>query len=262
MSQENRNEHAQGQQPPMVAPPTSVAAEVEELDLEEFAKVHGGKPPKAKRYIIRIDREKFKVDVSEMTGRQLLELAKKVPSESWLLNQKLKGGHVKPIGLNDVVDFTAAGVERFMTLPKDQTEGTVVADVLRRQFKLPEADVEALDAGGFRWETVGMGGQGWLLAHDYPLPPGYNVEAASVAVQIPGGYPTTQLDMVFFHPPLSRKDGRSIPCIEATTPIDGKPWQRWSRHYTPAHPWIPGEYNVITHLALVRHWLEREFQRN
>ena len=78
--------------------------------------MHGGKPPKAKRYIIRIDREKYTVNVPNMTGRQILELAKKLPPENWLLNQKLKGGRVVAIGLNDVVDFTAPGVERFITL--------------------------------------------------------------------------------------------------------------------------------------------------
>jgi hypothetical protein len=233
--------------------------EVEELDIEEFCKMHGGKPPKARRYHIRIDREKYTVHVHEMTGRQILELAKKLPPENWLLNQKMKGGHVKAISLNEIVDFRAAGVERFMTLPKDQTEGI---DNPRRQFRLPETDEEGLNAASFNWETIGAGGGGWFLVHDYQLPAGYNVETASLAVQIPGGYPNTPLDMVFFHPLLSRKDGRAIPRTEAVMPIDGKPWQRWSRHYTPAHPWIPGEYNIITHMALIRTWLEREFQRN
>jgi hypothetical protein len=132
----------------------------------------------------------------------------------------------------------------------------------RRQFQLPEGDVEALEAVGLNWETVGAGGNGWLLVHGYQLPSGYNVSAASVAIQIPGGYPTTQLDMAFFNPLLRRADGREIPATQAVVQIDGANWQRWSRHYNPAHPWIPGEYNVITHLALVRHWLEREFQRN
>lgn len=239
-------------------PVQAEAAEVEELDLEEFSKVHGGKPPKARRYRIRIDREKYTVEVPEMTGRQILELAKKLPPENWLLNQKLKGGHVKAIGLTEIVDFRTPGIERFMTLPKDQSEGL---SELRRQFQLPEADVEGLEAAGFRWETIGVGG-GWLLVHGYELPTGYNVDRASVAIQIPGGYPTTPLDMVFFNPILSRRDGRPIPAAQAIMQIDGAGWQRWSRHYSPAHPWLPGEYNVLTHLALARHWLEREFSRN
>jgi len=253
MSEENKNK--QNAQPPAEVE----VAEIEELDIEEFSKMHGGKPPRARRYRIRIDREKYTVEVPEMTGRQILELAKKLPAENWLLNQKIKGGQVRPIGLNDRVDFTEPGVERFMTLPKDQTEGE---DGARRQFRLPETDTECLDAAGLRWETVSGGGPGWLLVHDYPLPSGYNVAQASVAIQIPGGYPTTPLDMVYFTPSLSRCDGRSIPATQATVRIDGKQWQRWSRHYTQAHPWLPGEYNVMTHLALARHWLEREFQKN
>ena len=39
------------------------------------------------------------------------------------ISQKLHGGQVKTIGLDEVADFTCPGVERFMTLPLDQTEG-------------------------------------------------------------------------------------------------------------------------------------------
>lgn len=253
------NEHSKSDNNEQL-PVSPEAAEVEELDLEEFSKMHGGKPPKAKRYIVRIDREKYTVTVPKMTGRQILELAKKLPPENWLLNQKLKGGRVVAVGLNDVVDFTVPGVERFITLPKDQTEGLANP---RREFCLPETDIVGLDDGGFNWETVKVANDtGWLLVHEYRVPTGYNTELVSLAVQIPGGYPTAQLDMAFFHPALNRKDGRGIPNTEATATIDGKSWQRWSRHYTSANPWIPGEYNTLTHLALVKHWLEREFQRN
>jgi len=234
------------------------AGEVDELEVEEFSKVHGGKPPKARKYVIRIDREKFKVSVPQMTGRELLLLASKSPPENWLLNQKLRGGQVIAIGLTTVVDFIAPGVERFMTLPKDQTEGR---PVLRRQFVLPEADVDGLNASAMEWETLGGGNSGWLIVHGFALPTGYNLPAASAAIQVLGGYPTTPLDMVYFHPGLARADGRPIPCADAYVPIDGRQWQRWSRHYTAAHPWIPGEYSVITHLSLVRFWLQREFTR-
>ena len=254
MSQDHKNQQ-NGNQPTELAE----AAKVEELDIEEFSKMHGGKPPKARRYRIRIDREKYTVEVSEMTGQQILELAKKLPPENWLLNQKMKGGHVRAIAPSALVDFTEPGVERFMTLPKDQTEGDGSP---RCQFQLPEPDVEGLAASGLSWETISANGHGWLLVHGFQLPAGYGVVVASLAVQIPGGYPTTPLDMVYFNPPLSRGDGRPIPATQATATIDGKQWQRWSRHYTAAHPWIPGEYSIITHLALVRHWLEREFQKN
>jgi hypothetical protein len=99
-----------------------VAVEDEVIDLEEFAKA-GKKPPHAKKYRIRIDKTKYIVEVREMTGRQLLELAGKKPPDQYILSQKLHGGEVKVIMLDEKVDFTERCVERFMTMAKDQTEG-------------------------------------------------------------------------------------------------------------------------------------------
>ena len=94
----------------------------ETIDLEEYA-LAGKHVPRAKRYRIRIDKERFVVEVSGMTGRELLVLAGRHPPEQWMITEKLRGGEVKKIGLNERVDFTRPGVERFMTLPLDQTEG-------------------------------------------------------------------------------------------------------------------------------------------
>ena len=58
-----------------------------------------------------------------MTGRELLTLAGKCPPDQWMISQKLCGGKVEEIGLDEKADFTTPGVERFMTLPLDQTEG-------------------------------------------------------------------------------------------------------------------------------------------
>jgi len=92
------------------------------IELEEYAK-QDKVPPKSKRYLIRIDKTKYEVNVTELTGRQLLELAEKNPPENFLLTQKFRGGATKKIELVDIVDFTTPGIERFMTLPLDQTEG-------------------------------------------------------------------------------------------------------------------------------------------
>ncbi|OWK40977.1 multiubiquitin domain-containing protein [Fimbriiglobus ruber] len=113
----DRNEDERGG-----AIPTEEGALLEEVEIEEYAKKNH-RPPRAKRYVIRIDKVKFTVHVSHMTGRELLKLAGKTPPENYSISQKLHGGHVKPIGLDQDVDFTCQGVERFMTLPLDQTEG-------------------------------------------------------------------------------------------------------------------------------------------
>lgn len=92
------------------------------IDLEEFAKANR-KPPRCGRYRIRIDRQHHVVSAPCMTGRELLELAGKRPPEAYQVFQKLRGGRLEQIGLDEKADFTRPGVERFVTLPLDQTEG-------------------------------------------------------------------------------------------------------------------------------------------
>lgn len=237
---------------------TANDAEIDEIiDIEECAKA-GRKPPKAKHYRIRIDKQKFVVKVSVMTGRELLNLAGKTPATNFMISQKLRGGEARKIGYDEKVDFTTPGVERFMTLPLDQTDGEGTM-TLRRQFILPEQDREYLNARGLPWETIISGGQ-WLLVHDFPVPDGYNTKKATVALMISPGYPDAQLDMVYFYPALGRTDEKAINAL-ATQPIDGKTFQRWSRHRTTQNPWRPGEDDVSTHLTLVEGWLEKELTR-
>ena len=67
--------------------------------------------------------------------------------------------------------------------------------------------------------------------------------------------------MAYFHPALRRQDGKGIPATESTENVDNKTFQRWSRHRTGENPWRPGVDDVSTHLAQVKHWLVREFQK-
>lgn len=92
-------------------------------DLEEFAEREEEIPHHAKKFRIRIDKTKYVVEVPEMNGRQLLELAGKIPAERFEIRQKFKGGKTELIGYAVTVDFRKKGIERFMTLPLDQTEG-------------------------------------------------------------------------------------------------------------------------------------------
>jgi hypothetical protein len=103
-------------------PDVDVADDLDLVEVEEFGK-RNEKPPRAKKYIIRIEKVKHTVPVPRMTGRELLELAGKRPPERYTIAQKLHGGQSKTIGLGEDADFTTRGVERFMTLPLDQTEG-------------------------------------------------------------------------------------------------------------------------------------------
>jgi hypothetical protein len=92
------------------------------IDLEVYAK-EGKTPPSGKKYQIRVDNAKVIMEKSNPTGRDILEKAGKYPIERFQLNQRLKGGVIKKIDYNQVVDLTTPGIERFMTVPLDQTEG-------------------------------------------------------------------------------------------------------------------------------------------
>lgn len=92
------------------------------IDVEELSKA--GKPvPRGTRYRIRVDKTIIVVDGPTITGREILAKAGRVPPERYQLDQKMRDGSVKQIGLSDLVDLTAPGIERFLTLPLDQTEG-------------------------------------------------------------------------------------------------------------------------------------------
>lgn len=100
--------------------PVAVVEEI--IDIEAYAK-RKEKPPHAKGYRIRIDKEYKEVHVPEMTGRQILALVGKTP-ETYLLSQKIHGGQVVPIHADQTVDFRDPGIERFQTLALDPTEGS------------------------------------------------------------------------------------------------------------------------------------------
>jgi uncharacterized FlaG/YvyC family protein len=127
---QNENEHAQrqGVTEEIKEAIGEIREEIHDLediihDLEEFAERGEDIPHHAKKFRIRIDKIKYVVEVPEMSGRQLLELAGKVPAERFEIRQKFKGGKTELIGYDETADFRKKGIERFMTLPLDQTEG-------------------------------------------------------------------------------------------------------------------------------------------
>ncbi len=128
---------------------------------------------------------------------------------------------------------------------------------MRRQFDLPANDVEYLDGTRLKWEAVKEGAKQWLLIHDRPTHVAFTPTAALTALLIVPGYPDSQLDMVWFSPALTPNCAKSIKQLSSQA-IDGRPFQRWSRHRTPQNPWRPGLDDVASHLITVDHWLARE----
>jgi exonuclease VII small subunit len=90
------------------------------LEKAEEKAEHAGKPQLFK---IQIDKALLETNNPTPTGRDLLILAGKNPPEQYAIYLKAKGGQPQRIGLTDTVDLREPGVERFVTLPLDQTEG-------------------------------------------------------------------------------------------------------------------------------------------
>lgn len=238
----------------IACPPMKFLSEKKDsvCDLEQCC--HSGTIPVISyRYIIKINSEKYTVDEKEMTGRQILALIGQTP-ESYYLRFKHKGGSTI-VGADEVIDFTACGVERFSAKAKNCTEGRVN----QRDFSLPEEDANFLKKLNLSWDSFSEGSR-WLILRDYILPSGYTVEKCDVAIAIPANYPIEQLDMFYMFPNLARADNQLIGALSPQT-IEGKQYQRWSRHRTPLNQWVPGEDNLATHLELMNHSLLEEFTK-
>lgn len=99
-----------------------ITTEIEVIDLLEYAKA-GKKPPKGKKYKFKVKNKVYEVSVEAMTGREICEMAGLIPPEMFRLDMKLKGNVWKKIELDEIVDFTIPGIEKFEYVSLDQTEG-------------------------------------------------------------------------------------------------------------------------------------------
>lgn len=224
-------------------------------DLEEYAR-EGKRPPLCRGYRIRINGERYEVRKPDPTGREILQIAELTPPENYTLRVKVSGEQPRKVGLDERVDLRRPGVEKFKALPRDQREGWD----MRRQFPILATDEAFLNQYGLPWETISDGSQ-WVLIHDFQTHDGYNHSKVSVAIRLETGYPLAALDMVYVFPVLVRNDGRPIPNADVMQVLDGKSWQRWSRHRTSQNPWKPGEDGIETHVYLIEDWFIREFER-
>lgn len=82
-----------------------------------------GEGQRPRLYKIQIDKAFFETGDATPTGRALLQLAGKAPVEQFAIYLRAQGGQPSRIELDEIVDLRKPGVERFVTLPLDQTEG-------------------------------------------------------------------------------------------------------------------------------------------
>lgn len=104
-------------------------AEVEEEILEEIVDLEehcheGHRPPRARGYRVRVNGELFVVHKERPTGREIMDIAGITPPEKYGLYLKIHGQQYRRVGLDETIDLRAPGVEKFKTLPLDQTEGS------------------------------------------------------------------------------------------------------------------------------------------
>lgn len=102
-----------------------VEVEVEEVEIEVHVRAVE-RLPLAKRYVLRIDDAKYTVEAAAMTGRELLALAKKSPPEQYEIEQVFGNGTKRTVGLDELVDFRAPGVERFITAAAERDVRVIV----------------------------------------------------------------------------------------------------------------------------------------
>lgn len=211
--------------------------------------------PVARTYIIRIDKKEHPWSKPQISKQELIALETPVDPNKVEL-YKFLSSSPKPIRVDDVeIDLTEKCLVRFVIQPKDQQDGKTI----RREFVLPIDDQAFLIELGLPWQTVSNLGSLWVLIENYPIPDGYNVSEATVALMIPPSYPATQIDMAYFYPPLSKSSGSSIPNLLEQN-IEGLKFQCWSRH-RQADEWKPGVDDISTHLCLVDSWLLKDLLR-
>lgn len=86
----------------------------------EAVETFNGHGPKIK---IKIDGKMYEVNCASMTGKELLELAGKRPYTKYGISKRVKGNRLVPVGYDEEVDLSESGLEKFITLPYEQTEG-------------------------------------------------------------------------------------------------------------------------------------------
>ena len=222
-------------------------------------KPEGGHKP-SKPYKIKIDGKMYEVQGQFITGREILMLAQKSPVNDYEVGFKEHGHDVRIIGLDERVDLEMPGIEKFVTIPTGHTDGEEGPNGPFPFMLTGEDHVYAEKLAG-KLERVIDGTNRWVLIHDFAVPSGYNVESVTAAIMLPPGYPSCGPDMVYFYPALSLSSGKKIHAAEATMTIQGKTYQRWSRHFTPKEPWRPEVDSLETYSLMIHSWLEKELTR-
>lgn len=228
------------------------------IDIEILLKA--GLPiPTGKKYKIIIDGKKVIINEFGPTGKEILASVGKKTSQFELI-QKFSLGRTESVEPDERVDLRTCGVEKFVTIPLDQTNGKGNENPaeFQRDFSLLQSDQLYLDQVGYKYDLIRQGNQSWIVIQNFPVPKGYQTEEVNLALLIPANYPDVQIDMAYFSPVLKLETNRIIPQTQTFVSISNKSYQRWSRHRTSQNSWRPGVDDISTHIFCVNNWLKKE----
>jgi hypothetical protein len=96
---------------------------IEEIvEIEVYGK-SGREPPRARAYRVRVDKEHLEFHEEWVTGREILEKAKRVPPEKYILREIFSNAPPEKIELDQRVHLRRHGVEKFRTMLKTAQDG-------------------------------------------------------------------------------------------------------------------------------------------
>jgi hypothetical protein len=209
--------------------------------------------PGVERFVyFRTDRTfKFTIDNRQLdwgkpviSGKIVRQLADVQPGYAVYL--EVRGGQDREISDTDLIDLSKPGIERFITVIKETTEG---------KASLPSMDRVYLEQHETVHEVVEDGNQLGVILKGVKLPEGkFDAVTADLLILLPAGYPDACPDMFYLLPWVRLKATGQFPSkADNAHNFNGQSWQRWSRH---SPEWRAGVDGLHTMIARVLHAME------
>lgn len=222
----------------------------EDIRLDEGYDLRGRGAEKV--LVFRTDRSfKFKIDDRDLewpraciSGFVLKKIAE-LP-DNYNLWLEVRGGHDRKVLDAGLFNLDEPGVERFISLIDETTEGREI---------LPSSDRAFLEDRNILFEVVTEGSTVGVILKSLALPEGkYDHAETDVLILLPGGYPDCAPDMFYTCPQVKLvSTGRAPAAANVDHAFRGRVWQRWSRHN---NAWRPGIDGLQTMVARVRSAIE------
>lgn len=207
-------------------------------------------------YELNVNGKTIVVEEPEIVVSKALGLAGITDGHNYQIILKIQGEPKKVVDLNTVIDLSKPGIEKLRLIPLEVNNG----DSVQGNFEVLPNDRDYLSHAFKKFRTTIENGRRWLIVEDYQLPDGYNHNTVALAVEIPIGYPQAQLDMFYTYPAVQLLTGQQPDRTEHRETIEGKNYQRWSRHRGQTSMWNPAVDSIITHFALIEEAIVREVE--